>query len=91
MGRKIGIAVMVFYMLLGLAFFVYGAVKGDVSVPLFQVYLGTLTGVYGIFAGTDSFIKRSKGKYYRPEMDDAHPAAQKAAVKKLESSGEKRK
>jgi len=53
MGRKVGISVMVFFMLLGAAFFIYGVVAGEMSMAFFQVYVGAFAGVYGVFAGTD--------------------------------------
>jgi hypothetical protein len=89
MGRKVGIAVMVFFMLLGAAFFVYGVVTGDMNMSFYQVYVGAFAGVYGVFAGTDSFVKRSRSKYYRPELDDAHPEAQKAALQRAKREAER--
>ena len=89
MGRKVGIMVMVFFVVLGAAFFVYGVVTGDMSVSFFQVYIGSFAGVYTVFAGSDSFVKHSKSKYYRAELDDRHPEIQKAAQRKRDREAEK--
>jgi hypothetical protein len=89
MGRKVGIAVMVFFMTLGVVFFVYGVVSGNMSMDFFRVYVGAFAGVYGVFAGADSFVKSSRSKHYRPELDDRHPEVQKAAVRKMEKDVER--
>lgn len=89
MGRKVGIMVMVFFVVLGAAFFVYGVATGDMSVAFFQVYIGSFAGVYTVFAGTDSFVKHSRSKHYRPELDDKHPELQKAAQRKYEKEAER--
>jgi len=89
MGRKVGISVMVFFMLLGAAFFIYGVVAGEMSMAFFQVYVGAFAGVYGVFAGTDGFLKHSKSKYYRPELDDKHPEVQREAVRKAQKENER--
>jgi hypothetical protein len=89
MGRKVGIAVMIFFMVLGLSFFIYGVVVGSISMAFFQVYVGAFAGVYGVFAGSDSFVKHSKSKFYRPELDDKHPEAQSAALRKAHKEAEK--
>lgn len=89
MGRKVGIMVMVFFVVLGAAFFVYGVVSSEMSVAFFQVYIGSFAGVYTVFAGTDSFVKHSRGKHYRPELDDKHPEVQRAAVRKMEKDVER--
>lgn len=85
MGRKIGAIVMVAFIAFGVAFFVYGVWTGSLAdiMSFFQVYIGAFASVYGVFAGTDAWQKNSRSKWYRPEMDDRHPEAQRAATEKL--------
>jgi len=40
-------------------------------------------------AGTDGFLKHSKSKYYRPELDDKHPEVQREAVRKAQKENER--
>lgn len=89
MGRKVGIIVMLFFVLLGAAFFVLGVAKGEMNIAFWQVYIGAFAGVYTVFAGTDAWQKNNRSKYYRPEMDDKHPEAQRAAVRKMEKDVER--
>lgn len=87
MGKKVGIAVMVFFMVLAIAMFLRETITAQFNAAFWQVYVGAFAGVYGVFAGTDSFQKAAKSKYYRPEMDDKHPDVQGAAVENLKRKG----
>jgi len=84
--RKIGCVVMLFYVLIGVAHFVREIISLQYQASFWQIYLGSFAVVYGVFAGTDGFVKSNVSKYYRPEMDDKHPEVQKAAIKKLEGN-----
>jgi hypothetical protein len=83
MGKKVGIAVMIFFMVLAVAIFIRETMFREVDIGFWQIYIGSFATVYGVFAGTDSFQKAARSKYYRPEMDDKHPEAQKAAIEKM--------
>jgi len=83
MGKVTGIGVMVFFVVLGAAFFIRETATGIVNASFYQVYIGAFAAIYTVFAGTDSWQKNSKSKYYRPEMDDKHPEVQQAAIKKM--------
>jgi hypothetical protein len=91
MGRKIGSVVMIAFVAFGVAFFVYGVATGALVelMAFFQVYIGAFAGVYGVFAGTDAWQKNSRSKWYRPEMDDRHPEAQRAATEKIRREAQK--
>lgn len=78
--KKVGIGVMVFYVLLGFAWFVREIAVGAIDSAFWQIFIGSFAAVYGVFAGTDSWQRQTKSKYYRAEMDDEHPQAQKAAI-----------
>lgn len=85
MGKKVGIGVMVFFVVFGVAYFVREIVIGQFDVAFYQVYVGSFAAVYGVFAGAESFHKHGISKYYRPEMDDRHPEVQKAAIEKVKN------
>ena len=80
MAKTVGVIVMMAYVLIGVGYFVRELVLSQVDVAFWQIYLTSFAAVYGVFAGTDSFFKHTKSKYYRPEMDDAHPEVQRKAV-----------
>lgn len=82
----VGKLVMLFFVLLGVAFFVYGVFsEGGLSVELMQVYVGAFAGVYTVFSTNESWQRNNRSKYYRPEMDDKRPDVQKAAIERLKN------
>jgi len=85
--RKVGIGIMMFFVILGTAYFVREIIVKQFDSSFWQVYVGSFAGVYGVFASAESFKKNSINKYYRPEMDDERPELQKLAYKKLEKEG----
>ena len=82
--RKVGISIMLFFVLLGVAYFIREIIVKQFDTSFWQVYVGSFAGVYGVFAGAESFKKNSISKYYKPELDDKRPDMQKLAYKKLE-------
>lgn len=78
--HKVGVVVMMFFLILGVAWFVREVIAGGTEVSFWQVYVSSFAAVYGVFAGIDWGKKHSKSKYYRPEMDDEHPEVQAAAI-----------
>lgn len=81
--RKVGIGIMLFFVVLGIAYFVREIVVRQFDSSFWQVYVGSFAGVYGVFASAESFKKNSINKYYKPELDDKRPEIQSAALKKI--------
>jgi len=88
MGKKIGIMVVVFMTAIGAAFFIAGVVQRMFDPNLWQAYFIAFAAVYTTFAGTDSWQKFGRSKYYRPEMDDKHPDVQAIAKENMKAKGE---
>jgi len=81
--RKVGIGIMLFFVVLGIAYFIREIVVRQFDSSFWQVYVGSFAGVYGVFASAESFKKNSINKYYRAELDDKRPELQKSAIKRL--------
>lgn len=80
----VGKIVMIFFILLGAAIFVYGVfAKEGMPVNLMQVYIGAFAGVYTVYSTNESWQRNTRSKYYRPEMDDKRPEVQQAAIKRM--------
>ena len=74
--RKVGVGIMLFFVLLGIAYFVREIAVKQIDSSFWQVYVGSFAGVYGVFAIAESFKKNSINKYYKPERDSKSPDLQ---------------